>query len=81
MRHIDIEKRVYKIIAPYLNDSGIDNETPITSEVYKLDSRALAAIFILISEEFEIDLNDFFDIEQNNTLTSISEAIIVVQSK
>jgi len=66
-------KQITAIVAKYVPDMEIAKDIPLTLPPYNIDSRSLAAIFIDIANEYEVDLNNVIGHEMDYTISSIAE--------
>ena len=67
--------KVKSIITKYIFIQQINYEIPLTCNPYALDPRSMAAIFLDIESEFDIDLNNLYEQDMDYSVASIITAI------
>jgi len=70
-----IIERIRVIAAKYITDWDIADDTPLTSRPYYAGSLSIAAIFLCIEQEFEVDLNKVFERHMDYSVKSIADAV------
>ena len=75
MKHEMLIQKICDIAKKYIDEQEIKQEIPLTSPPYNFDSRALAALFIGIEDEFSINLDKVFDQEMDYSIGSIASAV------
>ena len=75
MEYSLILDKISAIAGKYISIEEIEMNTPLTSKPYYIDARSLAAIFLDIEREFEVDLNKVFDHPLDYSVSTIANAV------
>lgn len=76
-----INNKLRLIVSKYTLIEALDTNTPLTSSPYFMEARSLAAIFLEIEKEFNVDLDEVFDRDIDYSINSIASAVFSLQSR
>lgn len=69
-------EKIRAIVEKYISAQDLEVGVPLTAKPYYVSPRSLAAIFLDIEQEFEVDLDKVFDQPLDYSINTMADAIV-----